>query len=105
MIRRLLAWFLAWVFASPLLRLEARAATIGTLTLQQIEGPEHLYWTAQLRAGRGGGGHRYAWTAQGDSLIEAVEAVLEQAKDWKIGARPAMEHAPKLGVQRFDDDN
>lgn len=95
---------LAWLFPPSLLRLEARAAKIGTLTLQQIEGPEHLYWTAALRAGRPGyNGPRYSWTAQGDDLHEALSNVLEQAREYKINAKPLMPHAPKLGGKTYDE--
>lgn len=104
MIRRLLAWLFG-APASPLLRLEARAAKLGTLTLQQVEGPEALYWTVSLRANRGpsGLGPRYAWTARGDNIAEAIANVIAEAGEYKIGARPVLPNAPKLGGREFDE--
>ena len=111
--RRFFAWLgRVWaVFFPPLLgaqyELEERCAKIGILLLQQIQGPDKLYWTAQLRPFADpdrNGGHRYAWTAQGDYVYEAIDAVLKQAKDYKIGAQPIANNAPKLGGRQFDPD-
>jgi hypothetical protein len=105
MIHLFFARIWAWLFPSPLLLLEKRCANLGTLTLQQIEGPESLYWNASLRANRGpsGNGPRYAWTARGDTIVEALESVLEEAGEYKIGSRPIMNNAPKLGGREFDE--
>ena len=108
--RRLFAWFgrIIGYFFPPLLGhqldLEERCAKIGTLLLQQIEGAEGLYWMAQLRAFPSSDQpHRYAWTAQGDHVHEALEAVLAQAKDWKIGERPIYIGQAKTGGAEYDD--
>ncbi len=101
--RRFLAWLLSWLIPPSLSRLEAHASELGTLLLQQVQGPSCLYWQATLRARQDRGGPRYAWTATGDTVPHAIANVIEEAEEHTIGAKPLLPHAPKLGGREFDE--
>lgn len=101
--KALLSRLLAWLFRPSLLLLEKRASERGTLLLQQVAGPVDLYWQATLRARQDGGAPRYAWTATGDTIAHAIANVLDASEEYKIGARPVLPFAPKLGGREFDE--
>ena len=101
--RRLLAFLLAWFLPPRLSRLEAHASEIGTLLLQQVQGPTSLYWQATLRARQDRGGPRYAWTATGDTIPHAIANVIDEAGEHRIGSKPLVPFAPKLGGKEFDE--
>lgn len=101
--RRLFAFLLSWLLPPSLTRLEKHASELGTLLLQQVEGPTALYWQATLRARQDGGRPKYAWTATGDTIPHAIANVIEEATEHTIGARPVLPFAPKLGGKQFDE--
>lgn len=103
MIRRLLTFLFGWLFPPSLMVLEKHASEYGTLLLQQVEGPTALYWQATLRARQDGGRPKYAWTATGDTIAHAIANVIDEALEHKIGAKPVLPFAPKLGGKQFDE--
>jgi len=95
---------IVWFLEPPLVRAVRAANKHGQLILQQTQQAKGYGWTCALRAHEGEGRPRYSWTAEGETLEEAIKGCVDQALGYPIGESKILEHAPKLGSKRYDDE-
>ncbi len=105
-IRRILRWF----FPVPFTRLLNEARERGRVSMQEVDiGKGRIGWYVSIRpaeVGKGGHAHRYSWTGQDIDLGDALEAALEEAREFPIMidlSNGDIHCRPRLGGKEFDE--
>lgn len=98
----------AFLFAPSFVALEKEALLYGRLTFSHVDLETGLGWHCSLRPQPISSGYnrtpRYAWTASGVTMREALAGVIAQAKDNPISRIQGAPCAPRLGGREFDPE-
>lgn len=100
--------FFVLLFAPSFAALEREALLYGRLTFSHVDLETGLGWHCSLRPQSTTNGYnrtpRYAWTASGVTMREALADVIAQAKDNPISRIQGVPCAPRLGGREFDPE-
>lgn len=105
--RRVVAFLFGRSLLEPLLK-EARQ--LGRVTLAETDLEQGLGWYVTIRPGAGRSlpgdrTHRYSWSGQSLSLVEALKEAIEEAKEYPdMKNLTHVPHAPRLGGKEYDDE-
>lgn len=90
-------------------RLLLKARPLGKVTIAEVDTENGSGWYVTIRPrelfGQPARAHRYTWSGQQTSMLEALEEALEEAEGFpemrRIEGAP---YAPKLGGEEFDKE-